>query len=281
MSTIAHLSDVHFGAHDPAVVAGVETWLDRKPPDLVIISGDFTQRARVRQYKEAAAFVDRLEGRGLPVLAVPGNHDIPLYDVVRRFARPLKRYERYIDDDFCPWFESEKLAVLGLNTARSLTIKDGRINYEQMHIIRERFARVAPEKTRILVTHHPLFAMPISEEGGLTKSVGRHEDAVAAVADAGVHILLAGHFHRTFAEAARRMVDNAGHALVIQAGTTTSTRLRADETQSFNWIEAHRNSEIELQVVAWNGTSFEGRDSVCYNFDGGAWHRQKADAAQD
>lgn len=279
MSTIAHLSDVHFGAHDPAVVAGVETWLDQNPPDLVIISGDFTQRARVEQYKQASAFLDRIEARGLKTLAVPGNHDIPLYDVARRFARPLKRYQRFIDDDLCPWFESHNLAVLGINTARSLTIKDGRINYEQMHIIRERFAHVAPEKTRILVTHHPLFAMPLGEEGALTKTVGRHEDAVAAVADAGVHILLAGHFHRTFAESARKMVDNAGHALVIQAGTTTSTRLRADETQSFNLIEAHKNNEVELQVVAWEGTGFAGCDRVCYSFDGAAWHRNKNEAA--
>jgi 3',5'-cyclic AMP phosphodiesterase CpdA len=275
MSKIAHLSDVHFGAHDPAVVAGVETWLDQNPPDLVIISGDFTQRARVRQYEEASAFVDRIEARGLKTLAVPGNHDIPLYDVARRFARPLSRYRRFIEDDLCPWFENEKLAVLGINTARSLTIKDGRINYEQMHIIRERFASVPPEKTRILVTHHPLFAMPLGEEGALTKTVGRHEDAAEAVAEAGVHILLAGHFHRTFAEAARKMVDNAGHALVIQAGTTTSTRLRADETQSFNLIEAHRNSEISLQVFAWDGTCFEGCDRVCYSFDGQGWERNR------
>jgi len=275
MAKIAHLSDVHFGAHDPAVVAGVETWLEQNPPDLVIISGDFTQRARVEQYKQASAFVDRIEARGLKTLAVPGNHDIPLYDVARRFARPLNRYRRFIEDDLCPWFENEKLAVLGINTARSLTIKDGRINYEQMHIIRESFANVPPEKTRILVTHHPLFAMPLGEEGALTKTVGRHEDAAEAVAEAGVHILLAGHFHRTFAEAASKMVDNAGHALVIQAGTTTSTRLRADETQSFNLIEAHRNSEISLQVFAWNGTRFEGGDSVCYSFDGESWHRNR------
>src|SRR3712207_1356312 len=99
MSTIAHLSDVHFGAHDPAVVAGVETWLDQNPPDLVIVSGDFTQRARVEQYRQAGEFLDRIEARGLKTLAVPGNHDVPLYDVVRRFARPLSRYKRFIDDE--------------------------------------------------------------------------------------------------------------------------------------------------------------------------------------
>src|SRR5688572_31234000 len=78
MVRIAHLSDVHFGAHDPAVVAGAEAWLAEHRPDLVVISGDFTQRARVEQYREAGAFLDRLEAAGLQTLGVPGNHDIPL-----------------------------------------------------------------------------------------------------------------------------------------------------------------------------------------------------------
>lgn len=278
MARIAHLSDVHFGAHVPEIVEAAERWVIGKKPDLVIVSGDFTQRAREAQYRKAGEFMDRLEAAGLPTLAVPGNHDVPLYDVVRRFVRPLDRYKRHIDDDLCPWFENDRLAVLGINTARSLTFKDGRINYEQMHLIRERFREVPPEKTRILVTHHPLFAMPLGEEGALTKTVGRQQPALEAVAEAGVHILLAGHFHRTFAEAAGKMVENAGPALVIQAGTATSTRLRADEEQSFNWIHAHRNDEIDLQVIAWDGAAFRGRDHACYRFDGENWHRETAAA---
>jgi 3',5'-cyclic AMP phosphodiesterase CpdA len=282
MATIAHLSDIHFGAHIPKIVEAAERWVVERRPDLVIVSGDFTQRAREAQYREAGAFMDRIEAAGLPTLAVPGNHDVPLYDVIRRFARPLARYKRHIDDDLCPWFENDRLAVLGINTARSLTFKDGRINYEQMHLIRECFHNVPPEKTRILVTHHPLFAMPLGEEGALTKTVGRQQPALEAVAEAGVHILLAGHFHRTFAEAARKMVENAGPALVIQAGTATSNRLRADEEQSFNFIHAHRNDEIDLQVVAWDGAEFVGRDHARYTYDGEAWHsRPAADPPSD
>jgi 3',5'-cyclic AMP phosphodiesterase CpdA len=279
MARIAHLSDVHFGAHVPEIVDAAEQWVIDKNPDLVIVSGDFTQRARETQYRQAGAFMDRLEAAGLPTLSVPGNHDVPLYDVVRRFVRPLRRYQRHIDDDLCPWFENDTLAVLGINTARSLTFKDGRINYDQMHVIRERFRNVPPEKTRIVVTHHPLFAMPLGEEGALTKSVGRQQPALEAVAEAGVHILLAGHFHRTFAEAAQKMVENAGHALVIQAGTATSTRLRGDEEQSFNWIHARRNDQIDLQVIAWDGARFSGRDHACYRFDGENWHRETATAS--
>jgi 3',5'-cyclic AMP phosphodiesterase CpdA len=272
MARIAHLSDIHFGAHDPKVVAATEAWLQERRPDLVIISGDFTQRARVEQFREASAYINRLRAAGFTVLAVPGNHDVPLYDVARRFTAPLARYKRYIGNDLCPWFENDELAVLGINTARSLTIKDGRINRDQMDIIRDRFVSVPPEKTRILVTHHPLFAMPIAEGGELSEAVGRHDDAIRAVCEAGVHIALAGHFHRTYAEAARKMVENAGSALVIQAGTATSTRFRNNELQSFNWLHVAHNNDLQLQVIAWDGQAFRRGDDIRYTFDGENWN---------
>jgi 3',5'-cyclic AMP phosphodiesterase CpdA len=281
MATVVQLSDLHFGAHDQKVVDATEAWLLAHRPDLVIISGDFTQRARVEQFRLASAYLNRLRADGFAVLAVPGNHDVPLYDIGRRFAAPLDRYKRYISNDLCPWFENDRLAVLGINTARSLTIKGGRINRDQMAVIRERFRAVAPEKTRILVTHHPLFAMPIGEGNELTEAVGRHRDAVAAVCDAGVHIALAGHFHRTYAEAARKMVENAGGALVIQAGTSTSVRLRNDELQSFNWIEVHKNNEVDLQVIAWDGDRFNGGSHARYTFDGESWHSRPVPAEAD
>ncbi len=279
MARIAHLSDLHFGAHDPAVVAGAEAWLTAERPDLVAISGDFTQRARTGQYREAGAFLDRLEAAGLATLSVPGNHDVPFYDLFRRFTRPLRRYRRHIDDDLCPWFETGKLAVLGINTARSLTFKDGRISHDQMDLIRERFRGVDDTRTRILVTHHPLFAMPIGDEGEATEAVGRDEDALLAVTDAGVHLLLAGHFHRSFTASAREMVKNAGPALVIQAGTATSVRLRAGERQSFNLIHAHRNDAVDVQVIGWDGTAFRAGSRAGYAFDGENWQPRPAAVA--
>lgn len=271
MSTIAHLSDVHFGRHDPDIVAAVEAFLFERRPDLVVISGDFTQRARVEQYRLASEWLDRLEKGGLATLAVPGNHDVPLYDVVRRFARPLHRYRRYIDDDLCPFVESDDMAVLGINTARSLTIKDGSISREQIAMIRDRFRTVGEAKTRILVTHHPLFAMPIGEAGELSKVVKRDVDALEAVAEAGVDILLAGHFHRTYAQTAREMVKTAGAALVIQAGTATSTRLRGDELQSFNMIDL-APGRVELQVQRWDGGAFVAGRPTCFEYRDDNWH---------
>jgi len=277
MARIAHLSDIHFGANDPRIVDAATAWLEERRPDLVVISGDFTQRARVDQDRAASAWLNRLRSAGLNLLVVPGNHDVPLYDVVRRFMAPLDRYKRYISSDLCPFYEDAEVAILGLNTARSLTIKDGRINHDQMEILRQRLAAVAPDKTRILVTHHPLFAMPIGRGGELSEAVGQHEDAIQAAREAGVHLALAGHFHQTYAESATKMVEQAGGALVIQAGTATSTRLRNDEPQSFNWLHVHRNNEVELQVIVWDGTGFQRASHVAYHQHGDRWTGEAVD----
>src|SRR5918998_1970966 len=131
MARLIHLSDLHFGAHDDRLVEAVERKVDELEPDLVVISGDFTQRARTEQFKEACRFLERLRDAGLEVLGVPGNHDVPLYDVLRRFLSPLTRYRRFVDETLCPFFELPGVAVLGINTARSLTFKDGHISNEQ------------------------------------------------------------------------------------------------------------------------------------------------------
>ena len=272
MTRVAHLSDLHFGAHDEQIVAGLGDWLLERRPDLVIVSGDLTQRAQVEQFCAAAAFFERLAAAGLQLLTIPGNHDVPLYNVVRRFAAPLERYKHFISTNLCPWYEDDEIAVLGVNTARSLTIKDGRINQAQIAMMQERFAAVPDEKTRILVTHHPLFAMPIGRGGELSEAVGRHEDAVAAACDAGVHIALAGHFHRTYAESASRMAQMRGAALVIQAGTATSTRLRNAEPQSFNWLHIERRDRVAVQVMAWNGAMFAGASETLFTWDSKSWN---------
>ena len=269
MPSLIHLSDLHFGAHDERLVEAVEQRIDGARPDLVVISGDFTQRARTEQFEQACAFLQRLAKAGHEVLGVPGNHDVPLYDVLRRFLSPLTRYRRYIDDTLCPFHELSGAAVLGINTARSLTFKDGRINEEQVAYIHEIFARTRPETVRILVTHHPMFALPVGDGPELGKAIGRQGLALDAVAHAGVDLLLAGHNHRASAHHARDLVTDAGRALVIQAGTATSTRLR-DEEQSFNLIEVG-DGEVTVAVQAWDGTGYASRDAERFVRRGAQW----------
>ena len=212
MARILHLSDLHFGAHDPRLVAAVENYVDEAQADLVVISGDFTQRARTEQFKEACAFLARIRDGGHEVLAVPGNHDVPLYDVMRRFLSPLTRYRRFIDHDLCPYHELKDAAVLGINTARSFTFKDGHISHEQIANIRETFARVPIDMPRVMVTHHPLFALPVGDGPELGKAMDDQDLALAAIADAGVDLLLAGHNHRASTNLASDLVTRAGSA---------------------------------------------------------------------
>lgn len=267
MTRLIHLSDLHFGAHDPRLVDSVEEQVNAHGPDLVVISGDFTQRARTEQFQEACRFLERLRDSGHEVLAVPGNHDVPLYDVLRRFLSPLTRYRRFVDDTLCPVHETSGAIVLGINTARSFTFKDGRINHQQMELIRDTFERADPEATRILVTHHPLFALPVGDK--IAPAAGRSELALDAIGDSGVHLLLAGHNHLASIHDARDLVTRAGPALVVQAGTATSTRLR-EQQQSFNRIEID-GPTVTVTVETWNGSAFAPEDSQSYRRDGDRW----------
>jgi 3',5'-cyclic AMP phosphodiesterase CpdA len=272
MARLMHLSDLHFGAHDDEIVAAVERKADQLKPNLVVISGDFTQRARTEQFRAACEFLDRLRERGHEVLGVPGNHDIPLYDVLRRFLSPLTRYRRFIDESLCPFVELPGIAVLGINTARSLTFKDGRVSREQIEFIRETFARSPSEATRVLVTHHPLLEVQVGDE--MERAVGRHEMALDAIEEAGVDLLLAGHAHHASVQNAGDLVTRAGGALVIQAGTATSTRVR-EQNQSFNVIDIEAG-HVTLTVECWGGDWFAPMDARQFEYHDGRWRILKA-----
>jgi len=279
MARLIHLSDLHFGAHDQRLVDAVAERVDEEKPDLVVISGDFTQRAKTEQFKEACDFLERLRDAGHDVLAVPGNHDVPLYDVFRRFLSPLTRYQRYIDDTLCPVHQLAGVTVLGINTARSLTFSEGRINEEQIQFIRDTFSRSDPDALRVLVTHHPLFALPVGETGEVKQAVGRSEMALDAAGEAGVDMLLAGHHHTASSHSARDLVTRAGPALVVQAGTATSIRLR-DESQSFNRIDIDGEA-VTLTLQAWSGDKFESSTAQKYVREGDHWRIAGAEKAVD
>lgn len=273
MARLVHLSDLHFGAHDDRLVEAVEGEVDAIKPDLVVISGDFTQRARTEQFKQACDFLGRLREGGHEVLAVPGNHDVPLYDVLRRFLSPLARYRRFIDETLCPFIELPGVAVLGINTARSLTFKDGRINQDQVEFIRDTFARTPSEIFRILVTHHPLFALPVGDE--IEAAIGRQGLALDAVEEAGVDLLLAGHTHHAVSQDASDLVTREGGVLVVQAGTATSTRVR-DQEQSFNVVEVGKES-VTVTIHSWDGDTFAPADAQPYKYREGRWQILKAE----
>jgi len=272
MRTIVHLSDLHFGRVDPDLLRPLQELVNRLAPDVVVVSGDLTQRAKTEEFKAARAWLDTLPG---PQIVVPGNHDIPLYNVASRFLTPLRKYTRYVTLDLAPEYVDDEIAVLGINTARSLTFKDGRVNKDQVAFIRDTFARTPKESFRVLVTHHPLFAMPIGSE--FTPAIGRQELALDAVENSGVDMLLAGHNHHASSQDASELVTRAGGVLVIQAGTATSTRVREQE-QSFNTIDIDPAC-VTVTVNAWDGERFAARDSQPYKYQDGRWRILKSEEA--
>lgn len=244
MRRIVHLSDLHFGRLRRETLGPLREAVRAARPNVVAVSGDLTQRARRGQFREAARFLDTLP---TPRIVVPGNHDVPLYDVVSRFLRPLHNYKRYISADLEPYYEDAEIAVAGVNTARSLTFKSGRINEVQIARVRDRLCRLGDNVTKMVVTHHPFDAPEGSHHAEL---VGRADMAMKMLAQCGADVLLAGHLHvsHTGHTATRYKIE--GHsALVIQAGTATSTRERG-ERNSFNVVHVD-HPRIEVERYVW------------------------------
>ena len=245
MRTIVHLSDVHFGRVDAAIVAPLVEMVRAMAPDLVAVSGDFTQRARRAQFRAARAFLDRLPA---PQLVVPGNHDVPLFNLPVRFLDPFGAYRRYISRDLEPAYQDDELIAVGLNSARALPMHGGgRLNAEQVARASARLRAAPAAAVRIVVTHHP-FDLPAGH--GDKDLIGRSTMAMTELAAAGADLFLAGHLHVSHIGHTAERYQIAGHsALVVQAGTL-STRGRG-ELNAFNVLRLER-PRITVERYSWN-----------------------------
>ena len=264
MRTLLHISDLHFGRVEPAVAVVLAASIAAMTPDVIVVSGDLTQRARRREFAAARAFLD---GLSAPKVIVPGNHDIPLYDIARRFLSPLERYRRFVADPAGSIFVDDELVVVGVNTARSLVFKGGRINAAQVRRVREVFCE-SGERVRVLVTHHP-FHLAAAGDRDL---VGRAGMALSSLRDCMPDILLAGHLHAHETGTTAGRYDLGGpSALVVQAGTATSTRGRG-ERNSFNLLRIERNV-VTVCRYDWNaaGGRFEPARRRRYERHGPRW----------
>ena len=245
MRTIAHISDLHFGRINPLLPPALRAALLQAQPDVVVVSGDLTQRARRAEFVKARAFLDTLP---FPQIVVPGNHDVPLHDVMRRWLAPLEKYRHYIGSDIEPFYADEEIVIQGLSTARSLTWKNGRINRVQVERTCTKLTGTGPDVTRIVVTHHP-FGLPGEKHDG--SLVGRAEMAITAFTECRVDMILSGHFHIGHAGIWGQRYSALGHAaILVQAGTATSTRQR-EEANSWNLIRIDR-PDVTIERQTWD-----------------------------
>ncbi|MCU1288539.1 MAG: metallophosphoesterase [Acidobacteria bacterium] len=259
MRTLVHLSDIHFGRIDETIINPLLVKIKDIKPDITAVSGDLTQRARSEQFKEARLFLDQLPK---PQIVVPGNHDVPLYNIFARLFQPLDNYKRFITNELEPFYCDEEIAIIGINTARSLTFKSGRVNEEQVAVMREKLCGFGTNVVKIVVTHHP-FDLPEGYDD--SELVGRARMAMETLADCGADVFLAGHLHISHTgHTAKRYKIGDHSALVIQAGTATSTRGRG-EANSFNVLRVNYPN-ISVERFEWREDKLQFALSSVENF---------------
>ena len=266
MRTLVHLSDLHFGSVDAALLEPLRRRIEAISPHVTVVSGDLPQRAKPEQFREARRYLDTLPGEKI---VVPGNHDVPLYNVFQRFLAPLSKYKRYISRDLEPTYRDDEIVVVGVNTARSLVFKGGRINEDQVEAVRERLCALPESIVKIVVSHHP-FDLP--EHMDEEDVVGRAKTALRMFARCGADVLLSGHVHLSHAGDTTGHDDSDGYtALIVQAGTATSTRVRG-ETNAFNALRVERDS-VTVERYAWDDAkaSFEPAAPQAFRRSGQRW----------
>ena len=232
MKVVLHMSDPHFGTERPAVAKALERLAQAQTPDLVILSGDVTQRARKAQFSAALDFMNRL---GIPArLVIPGNHDIPLYDIATRLLRPYWRYTQAFGPDLEPVHECADLLVIGVRTTRRYRHIEGEVSAAQIERVASRLSQATPKQLRIVVTHQPVHVIQPVDEEHLLRG---HEQAIAAWSQAGVDLILGGHIHRPYLCALHERIAGVHRKVwALQAGTALSSRIRHDSNNSVNLI---------------------------------------------
>ena len=259
---IVHLSDLHFGAHSDRIASALTDDIADLHADRAVISGDFTQIGSEAEFRMARAFLDKLP---LPYLAVPGNHDLPVYNLWERFTDPYRRYRQHIADELEPFWQDDGIAIAGLKTSRralfGLDWSDGAISAGQLRRLTARLAPLPEACFRIVVAHHPLLH---PAEGGIEQDIVRRADrALAAFAQAGVRLVLSGHFHKSYVRQHQVPAERDGMAktahsnlpvLALQTDSAISTRLRG-RPNGYNII-ALAGDTVQIRRRFWTGDAW-------------------------
>ena len=230
MKKIIHISDLHFGTQNNTLAEILVYDIEHYKPDLVVVSGDLTQRAKSSQYEEAADFLSRLK---CPYIAVPGNHDISLWNIFRRFFKPLKRFKTHVSDEEFPTYLDDEMTIVGINSARSLTIMGGRISERQIEYLKKYFCGVSDSKFKAIVIHHNLIP---SNNMNSHKIVGRSRKFISEIKDCKIDMIFSGHIHQYYSGNIKSFYQDSDSIILVQAGTAVSSRIRKDGN-SYNRIE--------------------------------------------
>jgi 3',5'-cyclic AMP phosphodiesterase CpdA len=256
---IVHISDLHFGWNETALVSTLCDIVTQARPDLTVLSGDFTEHATRGEFQQAGSFI---AGLPKPVLMVPGNHDLPFYNLPMRVIQRLSLYREYITGDLAPFYQDDEIAVMGVDTARIWPIRGGSISSGQVRDVERRLCPLT-HLTRVLVTHHPFDLPPQFQERYLVKNGERALGSLACCLD----LLLAGHMHVGASGHVADRFDTPNGALVFsQAGTAISKRYKG-ERNSFNVIEVE-SPHLRVRKFTWDAdqSAYEARPGEVLDF---------------
>ena len=249
---VLHLSDLHYGAgHDDAIERGAPVLIERFQPELVIASGDLSHRGREGQLARASRFLHGLER---PVLAVPGNHDIPRV-FPARFTRTFREFERQWETTE-PTFSSPSLHVIGLNSVRAWRHQSGGIRDGQLARAEERLRAATDDAFRIVVLHHHLIGAPWRSR---KRPVARRNHVLASLVAAGADLILAGHIHQAAVSERREFEIFTGAersvVVAIAPGLGQPRPKRQGEARGVHIYEID-DGFLRVQTYVWRETDW-------------------------
>ncbi|CAN5684179.1 metallophosphoesterase family protein [soil metagenome] len=249
MSVLLQISDPHFGTERREVAAALQRFANALHPDVVLVSGDITQRAKPEEFATARAFMDSISAR--TKMSIPGNHDIPLYNVLARFITPYSNYRRSFGSELEPVHESGDLLLIGLNTTHPRRHKDGKLSASQIERVAGLLKASRPEQLRIVALHHPMF---VTREQDIENLVHGHEAAALAWSAAGADLVIGGHIHLPYVRSLREIHARLPRPMwAVQAGTAVSRRVRGDIANSVNVVRCTPlGSAMNCVVERWD-----------------------------
>lgn len=263
MTTIAHISDLHFGREQATQIAGLRKALAQAAPYLLIISGDITQRARHREFQLAERFLSTLP---FPYLIVPGNHDLSAHRLIERFVFPWRKWRRYISHDLEPQTSLPGVHVVGVNSARRFgwywDWSRGRISSQQVSEVVAALQTAEPDTLKVVVAHHPFWLPTANLRRQL---IGGYRHALEQFQAAGADLILGGHIHLPF-------INIVNGMLISHAGTTISDRLVKGQPNSFNLIQGDSH-QLTLQTLEWEEDHFALRQQQSFRKQSDGWQQ--------
>jgi DNA repair exonuclease SbcCD nuclease subunit len=233
VTVLLQISDPHFGTERLPVLEALARLAREQRPDLLVVSGDITQRARRVQFRAARAFLERL---CTPWLAIPGNHDIPLFDLRARVLRPYARHCEAFGPDLEPAHDSPELLALGVNTTRWYRHQDGEVSPAQIESVARRLQCAGAAQLRIVVVHQPVVVPKVQDVHNLLRG---HAAALRRWAVAGCDLVMGGHIHLPYVTALPGLTRPMW---AVQAGTALSWRVRDGVPNSVNLVRWGRDA---------------------------------------